>query len=180
MPLAATHILIAIILVELFREYVVKNNKKFPRYYILVAAIGAILPDLDVAIFYGLSFFGFTIEQIHRTFLHTIFIPLILLIVGFGIYELKIKNSQIGKKHMKLHTIFYILAATSFLHLILDAIFTGQIQPFYPFTTYAIGFNLIHFFPQAWQSTIIPVLDAVLILFWIIWMEFKLKIDDYF
>ena len=79
MPYAVTHVLAAIILVELFREYIIKDNRKFPRYYILIAAIGGIIPDLDIGLVYIMHFFGFAVEQIHRTFLHSIFIPLILL-----------------------------------------------------------------------------------------------------
>ena len=116
MPYATTHILVAVILIELFREYFVKDNKKFPRYYILVAAIGAIIPDLDIGVYSVLSFFGFTIEQVHRTFLHTLFIPIILFLTGIFMWKFKIKNSKAGKMHMKLPVIFFILSAGTLLH----------------------------------------------------------------
>ena len=77
MPHAVAHVLIAIISIELFREYILKDKKKLPRYYILIAALGGVLPDLDILLYYILYFFGFSFEQIHRTFLHTLFIPLI-------------------------------------------------------------------------------------------------------
>jgi len=180
MPYATTHILIAIILIELFREYVIKNNYKFPRYYILIAAIGGILPDLDVGAYYLLYFFGFSFEQVHRTFLHSLFFPLILFLIGIFIYYTGIKNSEIRKRHLKLSTIFFILSAGSLLHLILDAVFWGQIVPFYPLMNYSIGFNLVEFFPEGFRSTIAPVIDAILMMFWLFWMEFKLKISNYF
>jgi len=180
MPYATTHILIAVILIELYRDFFVKNNRKFPRYYILIAAIGAIIPDLDFAVYYLLSFFGFTLEQIHRTFLHSLFIPLIFFLIGIFAWKLKIKNKQFGKKHITLPTTFFIFTFGILLHLILDAILSGNIVLFYPFTDYSIGFNLVELFPLAWQDTILPVLDAVLLLFWIFWMEFKLKISNYF
>ncbi len=180
MPLATTHILIAIILIEIFREYYFKNNKKFPRYYILIAAIGAIIPDFDIAIYYIFYFFGFTFEQIHRTFLHTIFVPIILFLAGIFILTFGIKNSEFGKRHINLHTTFFILSAGSLLHLILDAVVAGSIILFYPFSDYSVGFNFINFLPQAWENIISPTLDAILIMFWIFWMEFKLRISDYF
>ena len=170
----------AIILIELFREYIIKNNNKFPRYYILIAAIGAIIPDLDIGAYYVLSFFGFTIEQIHRTFFHTMFIPLILFLIGIFIYKTKIKNKEFGKRHINLHTTFFILSAGALLHLILDFTLAGSIQPFYPLTNYALAFNLINLFPQAWEGLILPTIDAILLIFWLFWMQFKLKIDDYF
>ncbi|MDP2628717.1 MAG: metal-dependent hydrolase [Nanoarchaeota archaeon] len=180
MPLATTHILVAIILIELFRNFFVKDNKKFPRYYILIAALGGIIPDLDIAGYYVLSLFGFTFEQIHRTFFHTIFIPLILFLIGIFIYQTKMKSKEFGKRHINLHTTFFILAAGSLLHLILDATLSGYIIPFYPFSSFSVGLNIIKLFPTAWQSLILPTLDGILLIFWIFWMEFKLKISDYF
>ena len=180
MPYATTHILIAIILIELFREYLIKDNRKFPRYYIFIAAIGAIIPDLDIIAFYILSFFGFTFEQIHKTFMHTLFIQIILFLIGIFALKLKIKNHVTGKMHLKLPIIFFILFATSLLHLILDSLFWPNLAIFYPFSSFTIGTNLLRFFPQSLQSLILPTLDGVLILLWIIWMEFKLKINNYF
>lgn len=180
MPYTATHILIVIILVELFREYVIKNNKKFPRYYILIAAIGAIIPDFDVLVYYVTYFFGASLEQVHRTFLHTLFIPLILFSVGLFAYFNKLKNSKLGKLHMHLPTIFFLFAFGSFIHLILDALVSGKIIPFYPFLEYSIGINLIKIFPEEWEWIILPSLDTLMLIFWLFWMEFKLKISDYF
>lgn len=180
MPLAVTHILAAVIVVELFREYFIRNNRYFPRYYILVAAIGGILPDFDFALFFILFKTGFTLEQIHRTFFHTIFIPLILLLVGLLILYIGFKSSEVRKRHMKTSTIFFILAIGSLIHLILDSIFMGVITPFYPFSSYAIGLELINRFPLEIRTLIAPTLDGILILFWLFWMEFKLKITDYF
>ena len=79
MAYTITHVLVVVLLVELFRIYFIKNNYKFPRYYILIAAFAAILPDLDIIAVYALYPFGFAIEQVHRTFLHSIFVPLIYL-----------------------------------------------------------------------------------------------------
>lgn len=180
MPYATTHILVAIILIELFRSVFIKDNKKFPRYYILIAAIGGMIPDLDIAAYYVLYFFGFTLEQVHRTFLHTIFVPLILLIIGFGILIFKIKSAEFGKRHITLHTTFFILSIMSFVHLALDLIFTGAIIPLYPFSNFAMDMNIVRFFPIGLQKLIEPTLDGLLLLFWIFWMEFKLKITDYF
>ena len=180
MPYATTHILIAIILIELFREYVIKNNKKFPRYYILVAAIGAVIPDIDILAFYFLNFFGFTYEEVHRTFMHTLFIPLISLIIGMIFLTYKISNKQLRDRHLKLSTIFFILSAGCLLHLVLDATFYGMIKPFYPLLNFEVGLNLILLFSESIRNLVLPTLDGILLLFWLFWLEFKLKIGDYF
>ncbi|MEK6875570.1 MAG: metal-dependent hydrolase [Nanoarchaeota archaeon] len=179
-PTATTHILAAVILIELFRDFFIKDNKKFPRYYILIAAIGAVIPDLDIAIYYILYFFGFTFNQVHRTFFHTIFIPLILFFAGIFAWTINFKISQIGKRHMKLPRVFYILAFGSFLHLILDSTIIGSISPFYPFSSYKIGLDIISYLPKEISPLIIPTIEGILLLFWLFWMEFKLKISNYF
>jgi len=179
MPHTVAHILIVIILIELFREYIVKNNKKFPRYYILIAAIGAIIPDFDIIVYYVMYFFGFTLSQIHRTFLHTLFIPLILFLIGIFFYTEKIKNSKLGKMHIHLPSIFFILSFGSFIHLVLDALIIGKIIPLYPFSAYSIGINLVGIFPKEWKNLILPSFDTLMLILWLFWMEFKLKIPKY-
>ena len=179
MPFAVTHILAAVILIELFREYFIKDKQKFPRYYILIAAIGGIIPDLDFLAYYILSFFGFTFEQIHRTFFHTLFIPLILFLIGIFLWKMEIKNSKIGKMHMKLPVIFFIFTSGSILHIFLDML-TYPVRIFYPLSTITIGTNLLNLFPEQLQWLILPTLDGILLFFWLFWMEFKLKISDYF
>jgi len=180
MPLIVTHVLVGIILIELYRNFFVKDNRKFPRYYILMMAIACIIPDLDYLAFYILYFFGFTIEQVHRTFLHTFFLPAIFFIIGGLIYFLKLKYSYFGKKHIHLSTIFFIFGFGCLIHLLLDMTFSGQIMPFYPLSKYAVGLNLIQYVPSGLQGLIAPTIDAVLLFFWICWLEFKLKVTRYF
>ncbi len=180
MPYAATHILGAIILAELFRGYFIKDNKKFPRYYILAAAIGGIIPDLDIGAYYLLYFFGFSYDQIHRTFLHTIFVPIALFSAGVFFLKTGIKSSEIRKRHLRLSTLLFIFAGGSILHLILDSILAGYIIPLYPLAYYSLGLNIVSSLPEGFRGIIAPTIDGILILFWVFWMEFKLKISDYF
>ena len=87
MPQAITHILIPLILVGLFRDYFVKNKKIFPLHYVLIAGIAGLIPDLDVAAYYLLSFFGYTLNEVHRTFSHNIFVPKILFFIASSIFD---------------------------------------------------------------------------------------------
>jgi hypothetical protein len=65
------------------------------------------------------------------------------------------------------------------MHLLLDAVLSGGIMPFYPFFTFSFGLNLIGFFPLAWQSTIIPTLDAILLVLWMVYLEITHKISKF-
>ena len=76
MPQAVTHFLVVVILLELYREFFVKKKKSFPVHYVFIGGLAGLLPDLDIAVYYALSFFGFTIQEVHRTFSHNLFFPL--------------------------------------------------------------------------------------------------------
>ncbi|MBD3252568.1 hypothetical protein GF386_02465 [Candidatus Pacearchaeota archaeon] len=178
MPNPLTHILVMIILVELFREYFYKG--KFPRYYILIAAIAAVIPDLDYFIYYFLYYQGFSLYEVHRTFLSSIFLPLIFLIIGLVIMKFDFNLKYMKKHQMKLSVILFIFAAGSFIHILLDGIFWGIVMPFYPFSSWEFGLNLVDSFPESMRTTAGHILDMLLLFFWLFWMEFKLKISDYF
>lgn len=179
MTYPVTHILIAIIFVELFRKNYLKNNEEFPKYYVLIAAIGGILPDLDIGLFYILYFFGYTIEQIHRTFLHSIFIPIMLVFIGIFISKLKFKDLEIKKEYSNISAMLFILSIGNFIHLMLDLI-TGTATLFYPFNNMIVGLGIFEKLPSIFEELILPSLDGILLIFWLFWMEFKLKIIRYF
>ncbi len=177
MPHAVTHVLIVIILLELFRDYFVKNKKAFPIHYVLIGGLAGLLPDLDIAVFYLLSFFGFTIQEVHRTFSHNIFALLIFVFLAIPFWNFK--NKELGEKHLKLRNIFLVITFGILIHLILDAIVGGYIMPFYPFSTFSIGLNLIKYAPLAWQSSILPAIDAALLVLWLIHIERRHKISSF-
>ncbi|MEK6892743.1 MAG: metal-dependent hydrolase, partial [Nanoarchaeota archaeon] len=79
MPQAVTHVLASAIAASVIRDKNKKDKKKFPLHYVLISGLAGLLPDLDVIAFWVLYFFGFTIDEVHRSFTHTIFIPLIFL-----------------------------------------------------------------------------------------------------
>jgi membrane-bound metal-dependent hydrolase YbcI (DUF457 family) len=176
MPQAVTHFLIPVILLELFRDFFVKNKKSFPIHYIFIGGLAGLIPDLDIAVYYILSFFGFTIQEVHRTFSHTLFLPLLFIILALCFWNFKGKG--LGKHHLKLRNIFFVIAFGTFLHLLLDAVISGGIMPFYPLSTYSFGLNLISLFPPLWQNTIMPTLDAILLILWMIYIEITHKISD--
>ena len=82
MPLAVTHVLLTIIVVDLFRDYVLK--KKYKKYFtlhtILIAGIAGLLPDIDVPINMILNFFGYFPDLVlHGGLTHTPIFGLIFL-----------------------------------------------------------------------------------------------------
>jgi membrane-bound metal-dependent hydrolase YbcI (DUF457 family) len=177
MTQAVTHVLVTIILFSLFRDFCVRDKKKFPLHYVLIGGIASLMPDIDVAAYYILSFFGFTMQQVHRTFSHDIFVVLLFVILGLIFYRFNTK--ELGRHHLKLHNVFFVIAFGVFMHLFLDALVAGVIMPFYPFSHYTIGVYLVNILPEAWRGSIIPSLDAVLFVLWLVYMELKHKISDF-
>ncbi len=180
MPQAATHILIPLIFVSLFRDYYIKkkNKKTFPLHYVLIAGIAGILPDLDIAAFWILYFFGFTFDGVHRTFMHTLFVPLVFVLLAF--ITINFRNiRKLRNKKLKLWVIFLMIALGSFLHLLLDASFNGSIIPFYPLSNYSVRLNLFGYLPLALEKIASPSLDAGLLIVYLIYLELKHKISDF-
>jgi len=178
MPQAVTHVLIVIILLDIFRDYILKkkHRNKFPMHYLIIAGIAGLLPDIDIAVYWILKLTsGVALTNIHRTFTHTLFLPAIFLLLGFIFWSSK---SEFLEKHkMKLRMIFFVMAFGTLMHLLLDYLLSGYIIPFYPFSYASYGLNLIELTP--WPETILPALDAILLLSWLIHEEIKHKISDF-
>ncbi len=178
MPNAVTHFLIPTILVAIFRDFYLKKRDKrmFPLHYVLIAGLGGLLMDTDYIIYYIVKFLGFDFPS-HRIFFHNLFFPLLFL--ALGLLFIGVKNAELGKHKLKLSTIFFIICFASLTHLALDAIVIGKIVPFYPFSMYAFGLDLVKKLPEILQGSIIPIIDAVLLAGWMIWIEVRHKISDF-
>ena len=169
MPNAATHILIPIIIMDLIRDYKLKDKKIITTNHLLLCGIGGILPDIDVA-------FGLLMTMIngaspwifHRTITHTLFIPLLLLVIATTYnYFNKEKTSKI----------FLMISFGYLMHIILDFLLIETIMPFYPISTAKIGLNIIS--GNDIGITLMMALDTVILLVWLIHEQIKHRISDY-
>ncbi len=171
MPDAVTHILVPMLLVAIYRDYFVKDKKKFPLYYVFFAGLAGALPDADVFLFLILSFKGYTYEDVHQTYSHSIFVPIIFLAIA--LLTLKAKPFKIKKLEFRASILFFLLSFSFFSHLLLDFIFTG-VRMFYPDQT-SYGPKLIMLAPRSWRGTLTSLLDAIFLVIWIVYEEFKRK-----
>ena len=71
MPLAVTHVITSIILVDLYRDYISRHRHYFTLHTVFIAGFAGLLPDIDILLGKVLGFFGEDI--MHRTFTHTPF-----------------------------------------------------------------------------------------------------------
>ncbi len=169
MPNAVTHILIPIILIDLIRDYKLKNKRILTNKHILLCGIGGILPDMDVAFGLVMTILtGSSPMAFHRTYTHSLFAPLLLLIITAILHY---KNKKEPFKISLMITIGYII------HLFLDAILIDSIMPFYPLSTAKWGLNIIT--GDEFGTTLMLGLDTVILLAWLIHEQIKHKIIDY-
>lgn len=177
MPQAVTHVLVVLVLLEVYRDYFAKNKRAFPLHYVLIGGLAGLIPDLDIIVFYILSFFGYSFGEVHRTFSHNLFFPLLFAFLAVPFWSFK--NKGLGERHMKLRNIFLVIAFGIFMHLILDSTISGFIMPFYPFSTYSLGLNLINLAPQSWHESLLPSIDAAILILWLIRLEIRHKISSF-
>ncbi|MGV8131074.1 MAG: metal-dependent hydrolase [Candidatus Pacearchaeota archaeon] len=179
MPQAVTHVLVPIILLSIFRHlYQKKTGKKFHLQYVLIGGLAGIIPDLDIPLFWVMHYFGYALDEIHRTFTHTIFVPLIFLFLAF-ISKLTI-NRKIGRNKLSVAIILLLLSFGSLIHLILDATLAGYIMPLYPLSMIKVGTGFpFTVFPDHIAMLFLATLDGVLFILWILYLELKHKISDF-
>ncbi len=168
MPLAVTHVLLTIILVDVYRDYFVKHKKYFTLRTIFIAGFAGLLPDIDIPLNWLLNIFGAGI--LHRTITHTPLFALIFLIPGLFLW--------FNKKH-KTAIYFFVVCFTIMFHLFLDYVVAtdlmGGIMFFYPFSNAAYGLNLfVNLSPEMFAA-----LDAIILLAWLWHEERKHKISDF-
>ncbi len=174
MPLAVTHVLIPIILADIYRDYISKT--KINLHYIFIAGIAGLLPDIDVVIFWFTSLFrDISLSEIHRTFTHTLFFPLVFLILFF--LSRNVNFEFLKKYRLRLDYVLLAIVFGIIIHLILDGILSGKIMPFYPFSFYTIGLDLIP--GEKFGGTFFTGIDAILLVIWLIHEEINHKISDY-
>jgi len=176
MPLAVTHILVPIILVDLFRDHILKKKGVITNKHVLLAGLAGLFPDIDLPIGHLLM----NGVNVHRLYTHNIWFPILFLAFSMFFHSIKKKKTSL----------YFVMISFGFLiHLILDASLSGFICPFYPFSNYVFGLNLIpEFFVTFLPSLahedfgllIFSSMDAVLLFFWLIYLQLKGKIKDYF
>lgn len=178
MPHAVTHIIITMVIVSLIRHYIVgKQNMKL--YLVLVGGLGGILPDLDIPIYWVLRFLnGANLLDVHRGTTHTIYFLLIFIIIAL-VFQFLVKHKELTK-------VFWILSLGIFLHLILDAVLSGYINPLYfDFLgirfgiDYPIGLNILDF-QGGLEDTLVPAFDGVVLILWLIHEYAKNNIKEFF
>ncbi len=162
MALAVTHIILTIVILDLFRHYVF-GRRKFRRYLLIVGGIAGLFPDIDFVIGWIYNFFKGTTIDIHGMFTHSLLFPLLFLLFGLLFY---------WGKNKKWAGIFGVISAGWFLHLVLDCTFGGAKEYIWPLF-------INNFCPQFGIANFAPHIDAVILVIWLVHEEMHKRIKDY-
>lgn len=173
MPLAVTHILTSIILVDLYRDYITKHKKLFTLHTIFLAGFFGILPDIDIPLRMLSQFFDFTIPWLfqHGGITHTPFFAALFLIPAFMLWK---------KQKHKTAVIFFVATFAIMLHIFLDFLLGGGghqgLMLLFPFSFQTFKIHLLQYI----NIKDIPAsLDALILLIWLWHEDKKHKILDY-
>lgn len=168
MPFAVTHMLVPMILLDIIRDNILKIDKeKLPNKYILLAGLFGLLPDLDIP----LSLITIGNFSLHRTFSHSLWIPLFL--ITFSLVFKLLKNRK--------WFILFLMGFAGFTsHIVLDFILAGTVYLLYPLSNAAYGLNLLPVTEVTDTIFVFVAMDAILLWSWFFRMELRKRIQDFF
>ncbi len=174
MPYAVTHILLTVLLADLYRDYVTKHKKYFTLHTILIAGIAGLLPDIDIPLSWLLNVFipgSVPLILTHGGITHTPFFGLIFLLPAFYLWE---------KKEHKKAMYFFVITFGVLFHVFLDYLLGGGmhegIMVFWPISMATFK---IHLLSTLGLVDVPQALDALILLGWLYHEEMKHKIKDF-
>jgi membrane-bound metal-dependent hydrolase YbcI (DUF457 family) len=165
MPNAVMHVILTIIVVDVFRDYFLPKQylNKFPRWMVLFAGIAGLIPDIDMPISWVYDLITGSSFTFHGGISHSYIIAVVILFIA-GFFYAKNQN-----------TIALLFALLSFgygFHITLDVVFLGTYMPFLPFSDYT--------FPsRGFSYEQMAGFDALLLVAWLVHEEIKHKLTDY-
>lgn len=164
MALAVTHVLVVIVILDIFRHYIFGKDK-FPRYLVVIGGIAGLAPDLDIPLGWFWSAISGTKVNLHGLFSHSFFFVLLFLAVAI------IRHYQDDFKWAK---IFYVIAIGWIFHLVLDCLYGTDLKFFLWPSQLALAFC------PSWN--IYPLaasIDAIILAVWLIHEEVHKHIKRY-
>lgn len=177
MPYAVTHLLTPLILVAILRDLM---KKKFSLHYAFIAGFGGVLPDIDILISIVLKIIGLSNWQIHKTFTHSLFFPLVLLVLFLITKPIskKARVCNIGRHKLTISLIFLALSFGTLMHITLDTLLGAPSYLFNPISSVDYSLDVFGWVDNEIYPLVFPLLDGFMFIIWLIYLEWKHKISD--
>lgn len=169
MPYAVTHVLLTIIVLEIVRDYIVRDKRKFPLHFVFLGGVAGLLPDIDILLGWLLKPFGIAVA--HGMITHTIFFAMVFLAISLVYYRFNKRASAI----------FLIFFSAIVFHVFLDYLLGGGYREG-SMLLYPLSFEMykLHLLPTEDIPHLMAGLDAVILLLWLYHEEKKHKISSFF
>lgn len=154
MPFAVTHALVPVILLDFLRGKVgwLKNNATKKR--LVLCGVFGVMPDIDVLITIIVNLVYSANVDLHRTFTHMLFAPLLVFLAA------------LPAKKWRASILFACFGWLS--HILLDFFVVGKVPLLYPLILAPIGFNFLTEGIRSYvHSAIFIGLDIAVLLFWV-------------
>ncbi|PIN85939.1 hypothetical protein COV19_07660 [Candidatus Woesearchaeota archaeon CG10_big_fil_rev_8_21_14_0_10_44_13] len=172
MPFAVTHVILTIILVDLYRDYVTRHKRYFSMHTLFVAGIAGLLPDIDVPLNWLIEWMGFQPGILeHGIITHTAVFGLVFLIPALIFLK---------KGNKKAAAYFFVIAFGILFHIFLDYLLGGGyyegVMWLWPLSTATYKVHLLKIIEG---PNLLMWLDAAILLLWLWHEEIKHKISDF-
>ena len=174
MPYAVTHVILTIVIADIYRDYFAK--KKFPMTYVFIAGIAGLLPDLDIPIGWVVNFVLGTNYNFHRLYTHSLFYSIIFFIAGLAFLFMRKEKCKVFKWNVNgtmLMMFFFALSFGWLMHIALDCGLAADgylnLIPSIPLT----------FCPHPFSNEALLGIDAIILVLWLFHEQWKHEIKDY-
>jgi len=174
MPYAVAHVILTIVVADIYRDYFAK--KKFPMIYVLIAGIAGLLPDADIpAGWIFNSIFGAD-YSFHRIYTHSLIYAAAFFLAAMAVSFFAKDKCKFLKWNVPKQAIVMFLLAASFgwlMHMALDCTVSANgylnLIPSVPLTLC----------PHPWGNDAVAGFDAVILILWLIHEQWRHDIKDY-
>lgn len=174
MPYAVAHVILTIVIADIYRDYI--SKKRFSMIYVFVAGIAGLIPDLDVPASWLYNLIFGTNYNFHRIYTHSLLYAIIFFALALIFLALKKEDYKIAKWNVPKGAIamfFFALSFGWFMHIALDCSLAADgylnLIPSLPLT----------FCPHPFSNDVLAGFDAVILVLWLLHEQWKHKIKDY-
>ena len=175
MPYAAAHLIITIVIADIYRDYI--SKKKFPMVYVLIAGIAGLMPDLDIPASWAFNLVFATSYNFHRIYTHSLLYAIIFFAIAAAFLFLRKSDYKILKWNVPKQAIVMFFLAMSFgwfMHITLDCALASDgylnLIPSIPLKSC----------PSPFSNNVLAGFDAIILVLWLIHEQWKHDIKDYF
>ena len=175
MPYAVTHVILTIVIADIYRDYIAK--KRFPMIYVFIAGVAGLMPDLDVPAGWIFNFIFKTNYNFHRIYTHSLFYAIAFFFTAMLFLFSRKEKYKILKWNVPKHAFAMFFLAMAFgwlMHIALDCSLAADgylnLAPAVP----------LKFCPHPFSNQALAGFDAIILVLWLIHEQWRHKIKDYF